>query len=170
MISIRRLLPAAGLLLLGICIGLHFRADAAKLKIPPEPIAGAERLAGLNFSPAQREMMGEGLGDQLHNYEVLRTVSLANSEPPALVMDILPDGFVMPAGDAQPQFARPTGVKRPQDDAGLAYLPVRELGELLRTRQITSEQLTRFYLERIGKANPKLRAVITVTEAMALEE
>jgi Asp-tRNA(Asn)/Glu-tRNA(Gln) amidotransferase A subunit family amidase len=47
---------------------------------------------------------------------------------------------------------------------------VRELGELIRTRQITATELTRLYLDRIKRYDSKLKSVITLTEDLALRQ
>jgi Asp-tRNA(Asn)/Glu-tRNA(Gln) amidotransferase A subunit family amidase len=49
----------------------------------------------------------------------------------------------------------------------LAFLPVTELSELVRSRKVTSTQLTEMYLGRIKRYDPALKAVITITEDRA---
>ncbi len=51
------------------------------------------------------------------------------------------------------------------------HLPatITEAGRLLRNGSLTSEALTKQYLERIKTLNPKLNAFITITEELALE-
>src|SRR5207302_8788051 len=44
------------------------------------------------------------------------------------------------------------------------------LAELLKTRKISSEALTRASLERLEKFGPKLGAVVTITRDLALEQ
>src|SRR5437667_3314634 len=62
----------------------------------------------------------------------------------------------------------PGKVKLPADSDDLDYYSIGELGALIKTRQITSEQLTRFYLERLKKYRGKLECVVTLTEQRAL--
>ncbi|MBM3459079.1 MAG: amidase, partial [Armatimonadetes bacterium] len=52
----------------------------------------------------------------------------------------------------------------------LAFLPVVQLARLFRTRQITSVELTRMYLERLRRYGPRLRCLVTLTEKTALEQ
>lgn len=54
------------------------------------------------------------------------------------------------------------------DERTLCYLSVRELGGLLRKREISSAEVTRQILDRIRRLNPSLRAYITVLEDSAL--
>ncbi len=58
----------------------------------------------------------------------------------------------------------------PSDLNDLAFLPVSELSELLRTRAVTSAALTRMYLERLKRYDPRLKCVITLTEERALRQ
>jgi Asp-tRNA(Asn)/Glu-tRNA(Gln) amidotransferase A subunit family amidase len=58
----------------------------------------------------------------------------------------------------------------PSTDEELAFLPVSELSELVRTRAITSTRLTQLYIDRIKKYDPRLKAVITLTEDRALRQ
>src|SRR5947207_6099467 len=50
------------------------------------------------------------------------------------------------------------------------FAPVSELAELLKTRKLSSEALTRAYLERLEKVGPKLGAVVTITRDLALKQ
>src|ERR1700754_2113431 len=52
----------------------------------------------------------------------------------------------------------------------LLYSSVRELGAMLRTRQISPVALTQRYLDRLEKVGPKLGAVVTVMREQALED
>jgi Asp-tRNA(Asn)/Glu-tRNA(Gln) amidotransferase A subunit family amidase len=55
-------------------------------------------------------------------------------------------------------------------DEELAFLPVTELSELVRTRKVTSMQLTQLYLSRIRRYDPVLLAVVNLTEERALAQ
>ena len=52
----------------------------------------------------------------------------------------------------------------------LAFATVAELGRRLWSREFTSVELTRFFLERLERLGPKLNAVVTVTRERALTE
>lgn len=51
-----------------------------------------------------------------------------------------------------------------------AWASIRELGDLLRSKQATSLQLTEFFLNRLEKLGPKFNAVVTLTRERALAE
>lgn len=158
------------LALAGFALGVCYRSEVKQPKVPVARIEAAESLAGLKFNDKQRAMMGGGLADQRTNYEHLRAVPLPNAESPMLVADVWPDGYAPPADSPRPAWKLPETTARPAQDGDLAYLTLREQAWLLKTRWVTSEQLTRVYLERIKKYDPAIKAVITVTEARALRE
>jgi Asp-tRNA(Asn)/Glu-tRNA(Gln) amidotransferase A subunit family amidase len=68
------------------------------------------------------------------------------------------------------KLSPPGKVKLPANLDDLAFYSVGELGALIKSRQISSERLTRFYLERLKKYGPKLECVVTLTEDLALQQ
>ena len=69
-----------------------------------------------------------------------------------LSFDPVPAGLQLPAGESQPMVRAPITVRRmPPDSDELAFATVAELSELVRTRQVTSTQLTRMYLARLRR-------------------
>ncbi len=79
--------------------------------------------------------------------------------------------------DEQPVPTRDRFIRSPADpgplpssDSAIAYSPVAHLSRWLETRKLTSERLTRVYLDRIHQYNPKLNCVITLTAEHALEQ
>src|SRR5215208_3369424 len=52
----------------------------------------------------------------------------------------------------------------------LHELSIQQAHELLASRKISSEDLTRAYLERIGRIDPQVKSYITLSEETALEQ
>ncbi|HSL45282.1 MAG TPA: Asp-tRNA(Asn)/Glu-tRNA(Gln) amidotransferase subunit GatA [Anaerolineales bacterium] len=52
----------------------------------------------------------------------------------------------------------------------LHELSIREAHELLASRKISAEELTRAYLERIHRLDPQIKSYVTISEDVALEE
>ncbi|XP_021905647.1 uncharacterized protein LOC110820477 isoform X2 [Carica papaya] len=73
------------------------------------------------------------------------------------------------AGEESKRFTHPSisGIQRPKSEEDIAFMSVLELGEIIKTKQITSKELTRIYLERLKRYNPVLEAVVTYTEELA---
>ncbi|OMO94775.1 Amidase [Corchorus capsularis] len=64
----------------------------------------------------------------------------------------------------------PSGIQRPEHEEDIAFMSVLELAELIKTKKITSEELTSLFLKRLKRYNPVLEAVITYTEDLAYEQ
>nr|POE44813.1 glutamyl-trna(gln) amidotransferase subunit a [Quercus suber] len=62
------------------------------------------------------------------------------------------------------------GTKRPKNEEDIAFMSVLELGELIKTKQITSEELTRIFLQRLKRYNHVLEAVVSYTEELAYKQ
>ena len=139
-------------------------------RISRQDIIGAEKMFGLNFSNAKRDMMLSGLKDQLENYEVMRKFPLSNAIPPAFAFNPLPVGFKFETTRKKFKAGSPGKVKLPANIDDLAFYSIGDLAALIKSRQITSEKLTRFYLERLKKFGPKLECVVTPTEDLALAQ
>jgi len=138
--------------------------------ITKENIENAEKIIGLEFSDAEIDSMQSSLDSQLTNYENIRKVKLENSIPPAILFNPIPVGFDFPKEQKQIQFSDYSGTKLPENRNELAFYSIGQLAELIRTKQITSTELTKFFLERLIKYDPKLHCVITLTKERALKQ
>lgn len=130
----------------------------------------AESLIGLKFNDAKRDSMMDDLQDQLEAFESLRTVSLQNNTPPAILFNPIPVGMKLNTKKFPFVMSEVRNLNLPSIEEDLAFLSVRELGHLIKSRQLSSLRLTKLYLERLKKFGPKLECVITLTESLALEQ
>ncbi len=133
-------------------------------------VAQAAKLFGLSFSEAEYDSMLDELHQNLSYYQQLREIPLANWIPPALFFHPLPVRFQLENEQKPIRWSRVGKIKIPENLEELAFYSIRELAELLRTRQVTSVALTRMYLERLKRYDPQLHCVITLTEDLALEQ
>ena len=172
-----------GTLLPGVLLGMTADAQdmqgagvsgSALEKITPEMIDAAAAIAGLRITAKQKAMMLDSLSRMRDSIEVIRTLKMPNSVAPAFVFDPLPGGMKLETErkpiqiSAAPDVARLAEVGAGSDD--LAFASVRELGELIKTRKVTSVALTKMYLARLRKYDPQLHFVITFTENRALAQ
>src|SRR3954454_10980075 len=58
----------------------------------------------------------------------------------------------------------------PESDTDIAFAPLTRLSGWIQSRQLTSERLTRIYLDRLARFDPKLRCMITLTRDLALSQ
>jgi len=149
---------------------LYAQLDDEDPAITVDHIAAAEEIAGVEFTPEEREMMVEELNERLDEYESLREVDLPNSRRPATVFNPRLGGAEIPAstGDDGVQMSLPNA-ERPASSTDLAYASIPTLASLLKNREVTSVELTELYLQRLKTYDDKLHAVITYTEDRAME-
>lgn len=151
--------------------GVLWASIADGAEITPQTVADAEQLAGVQFDAAEREMMVDSLKSQEARIETLHKIPLSNSVAPSFIFDPVPAGRTVPTGPRRaPVMSRTTVAAVPADLDRIAFLPITQLSELIRTRRITPTQLTRMYLTRLKKYDPILHCVITLTEERALRQ
>ena len=136
--------------------------------LTPASVDSAAVLIGLSFTEAERDSMLEGLTECLSDYDVIRGVPLPNSYGPALRFDPRPQGFQPPAGGSEVRQSAPEEL--PTDPVDVAFATLGQLGELLRTRRISSVELTGLYLRRLKEFGPRLECTVTLTEELAMEQ
>ncbi|GAB4011182.1 amidase [Spirosoma migulaei] len=163
------------LLLFSCCIGsflfgAFITNDDPKKPLTSEMVEVAAHVFDLEFTPAERDSMLGNLNNARQNYEALRKIDLPNDVAPALYFNPLPAGFVMPTGPSSFKASLAGQVTLPKNRDELAYYTVGQLGQLIRTKQISSVELTQFFLNRLKTYDPKLHCVITLTEDLALSQ
>lgn len=139
-------------------------------EITAETVARAAEVAGLEFTEEEREMMLQGLEGNLRSYAALREVAIPNEVPPALHFDPAPPHRRPPAGEGVVRRSRRPDLLKPGTADEVAFWPVTDLAELIRSRQVSSEELTRLYLDRLERHGPTLEAVITLLTDRALAQ
>ena len=144
------LFPGALLALVGQA-PMPLPTDAAPQKITPAMLDAAAAIAGITLTDEQKTMMLEGVTSQRESVLEVRKLPLPNSVAPSFLFDPVPPGTVLqtmkqPAklGPA-PAINLPAGASVEANTEALAYLTVRQLAELIRTRRITSTTLTKMY-------------------------
>nr|WP_242693133.1 amidase [Sabulibacter ruber] len=139
-------------------------------KITVPLVQSAQKLLGLNFTNSQLDTALFELTDLRNSYARLREVKLENSVPLALLFNPIPVGFSFERKKEEFKPSAGKKVELPANKEDLAFYSVRELAELLRTKKITSVELTQFYLERLKKYNSKLLCVTSFTEELAMQQ
>lgn len=157
------------------CLTAHLlaggvRAEQDSVKVTKEMVAGAENIFGLEFTDAERDSMLDKLTAYLEFYDAMRAVSLGNSVSPSLIFNPVPAGMTFEMTERPLEMSPIADIALPDDIEELAFFSVRELAELVRTRQVTSMQLTRLALDRLKRFDPQLHCVITLTEELALNQ
>jgi Asp-tRNA(Asn)/Glu-tRNA(Gln) amidotransferase A subunit family amidase len=89
---------------------------------------------------------------------------------PSVLFNPIPVGFSFPQGSADVKFSDYSNTKMPVNKDELAFYTIGQLAELIRTKQITSTELTNFFIERLKEFDPVLHCVISITEERALNQ
>jgi Asp-tRNA(Asn)/Glu-tRNA(Gln) amidotransferase A subunit family amidase len=135
-------------------------------------IRRCEWLPGLDFSHEERALMLQGVETTLEGFAKMRAVPLDNSVAPPLRYD--PEAVAVRRTPAvsrgRARWDDRGAEKRPASDEDVAFAPIPVLARLLRSRQISSVELTRLYLDRLRRFDPTLKCVVTLTEELALEQ
>lgn len=169
----KKLLPAFLLGTACFAAGAFMARPAAPDEITVPMLRAAQQLFGLNFSDAQLDSTRRNLSGYRDSYEAIRKVNLPNSVAPAVGFDPRPLRLRLAQvseGGSAGRLPETGKVKLPANRDELAFYTVRQLGELLRTKQVTSEELTIFFLARLRKYDPRLHCVITLTEDLAMQQ
>ncbi|GHB60984.1 amidase [Persicitalea jodogahamensis] len=139
-------------------------------EITTDMVQQASQIFGIDFTEAERDSMLGNLERAREGYEKVRAIPLTNDVAPALYFNPLPTGFMLDS--VQKPFKYSTLIKStlPKNKDDLAFYTISELASLLRSRQITSVELTEFFLARLKKYDPQLHCVITFTDELALAQ
>lgn len=128
------------------------------------------KLYDLNFTEAEADslqgtvLMFKSIYQRMHRELPKNDLAFPFAFNPA------PYGFVVPGKQQAPVWDIPTNVTMPKNKADLAFYTVTQLAALIKSKKITSLELTTFFLNRLKKWGDTLECVITLTEDLALQQ
>jgi Asp-tRNA(Asn)/Glu-tRNA(Gln) amidotransferase A subunit family amidase len=143
-------------------------------EVSPGTFAEAEKVVRVEMSPADREMVASSWrGNMAALYE-----RRAGPHGVMIEAEVAPYSHWDPILPGQKRGPERERFVRSSNDAGalpgrdehIAFASVTQLSRWIETRKITSERLTKIYLERLERFNGKLRCVITLTHELALAQ
>jgi Asp-tRNA(Asn)/Glu-tRNA(Gln) amidotransferase A subunit family amidase len=130
-------------------------------KVTLAMINEALKLAGVEVSDEEKTGLVDGANRNLAGFDDLRKLHIPpDVSPPFHFSPVTPGMTVSKAKQPFRLSAAPT-VKRPANLEDVAFWPVRHLAELVRTRQVSSIELTEMYLARLHRYNSLLNNVVT---------
>ncbi len=144
--------------------------EKAAQKITREMIVAAEQIAGLHFTDAQREMMLAGVNGNVAFYDELRRVHLDVSVAPPLRFSPILPGMKFDKWHLQFRPTTITALTRPKNLEDVAFWNVIQLAELIKSRRVSSVELTEMYLARLRKYDSVLKCVVTFTDGLAMKQ
>jgi Asp-tRNA(Asn)/Glu-tRNA(Gln) amidotransferase A subunit family amidase len=143
------------------------QSDAPAITL--EMLQHALKISGLEFSEDDEKAMLNGLNQNANRYDEIRALKIPNDVSPPFYFSSITPGMKVNKTRAPLVFSTPI-VKRPANIEDLAFTSVVELGHLLKTRKVTSVELTEMYLGRLHKYNDKLNCVVTFLDETALAQ
>ena len=138
-------------------------------RITKEMMHQAEKLIGIEFTDAQEAMALPGVNRSLDSNETLRKIEIPLDTEPAIAFHPTRAKKELYAPKTKFRFGKnePAPFKSVED---LAFATVPQLAELIRTRKVTSTELTKMYLARLKRYGPRLLCIVTLTEELALKQ
>lgn len=157
-------------MLAGLLFGCRQGEETKDKELTTEDVRHAEKLIGLQFASAERDSLIRDVRQQKKAYEKMREVNLPNAVAPIVEFDPVPGWMDLNRSSFPVIWDLPREVSRPSDPRELAFYSLPELSVLIRTKQITSEELTRLYIDRLKHFGDTLNCLITLTEDLALKQ
>ncbi len=146
-------------------------------EVTPATFAEAEKLVQIEMPLADRAQAAgnwrEAMAPVYERRTGPRKMTLETGLAPATVWNPMLPGIVPgKSGRGENHYIRSADPRSPlpTEDADIAYASVAQLSRWIQARQITSERLTKIYLDRLQQFDPKLHCVITLTLDHALEQ
>lgn len=166
----KKTLLISSLCLGSMALGAFITKSLENEAITIDIVKKAEKIIGLEFTQPEADSMLAKLTTTRKNFEENRKVELKNEVAPALVFNPLPQGFEFEKGPSYFKASNIVKITLPKDKNELAFYSVRQLAALIQSKQITSLELTKFFLERLKKYDLQLACVVTLTEELALKQ
>lgn len=139
--------------------------DEAPGGITADTFAQAEKLAGIQFTDQERQLMAKSIGEMLAYIKSRREHGFHPNElSPALRFDPRLPGMRFAADAARfiPTMNDPGPL--PDNDDDIAFAPVTNLSRWIQRRELTSARLTGIYLDRLKRFDPAIKCVIALCE------
>jgi Asp-tRNA(Asn)/Glu-tRNA(Gln) amidotransferase A subunit family amidase len=140
-------------------------------RITKDMMHNAEKLIGLEYTDAQETQALGGVNGNLTSYEIVRKINVPLDTEPAIVFHPALPGFHIKRAPAKIKFRFGKNEPAPfTSTEDLAFATVPQLAELIRTKKVSSVELTKMYLSRLKRFGPKLLCVVTLTEELAMKQ
>ncbi len=146
---------------------LTIQLSVAQEKYPTTQI---ETFYDLNFTQAERDSLFSGLQNYQKSFEAIHQFKLNNNIPMSLVFDPIPVGMQLETQQKPIDWGLPKEISLPSNKEELAFYPVYKLAVLIKSKKISSLELTQLYLKRLKKYSDTLQCSITLLEESALRQ
>ena len=149
-------------------------APAVGPEVIPATFAAAEKLVAVEMTESERAQAAGNWRNSLAPVYERRTgpkkLAIETSVAPWSRWDATLPGTT--SGPREDRFVRSeiNPGPLPANDEDIAFATVTQQSRWIESRKLTSERLTKIYLERLQRFDPKLKCVITLTNELALAQ
>ena len=151
-------------------------AQAVGPEVSAATFAEAEKLVQAPLSPRDRAQVAgnwrQAMAPVYERRNGPKKIALGGEDAPATVFDAQMKG-IGARGTERPRTVLRSAAgpdSLPSEDAAIAFSTVTQLSRWIEARKLTSERLTRIYLDRLKRFDRQLRCVITLCEEHALAQ
>ena len=135
--------------------------DSSTQRVTLAMVNEALKLSGIEIGEEEKASLVETANRNLAGYDDIRKLHIPPDVSPPFHFSPLVPGMAVNKTRQPIRLSAAPSVKRPSNLEDVAFWPLRNLGELIRTRQVTSLELTDMYLARLHRYNPLLNNVVT---------
>jgi Asp-tRNA(Asn)/Glu-tRNA(Gln) amidotransferase A subunit family amidase len=160
-------LGLGGTLLPGVLWAEMQQAGAEQITL--EMLRQALVMAGLSFTAEDEKAMVQAVNQNLTRMTELRAIQIPNDVSPPFHFSPIVPGMTVNRSKQPFRMSTPP-VKRPADFEEVAFWPVVQLAQLIKTRQTTATELATLYLARLHRYNPTLNCAVTILDDLALAQ
>src|SRR5262249_30884492 len=133
--------------------------------VTAEMVEHAEWVAGIKLTDEERKAVAGQMTNIRARLANLRKTAIGYDIGPAVHFSPTPGEPPSKEGRGTVEPSEPKAeITKPEADADLAFLPLHQLAELVRTKKVSSTELTKLYLARMTKYDPALLCAVTITE------
>ncbi|HEX4560678.1 MAG TPA: amidase [Gemmatimonadales bacterium] len=152
--------------------GALYALAQGQAAVTKDMVLQAATIADVPILPEDVDAMLNTLNNRMAGYDAIYKLGMANSVAPAFDFDPVPSGTRIDTARKPTRMSVPAarGGAVPTNLEELCFATVRDLATLVRTRKVSSVDLTQMYIARLKRLDPQLHCVITITEDRALAQ
>ena len=144
--------------------------DAGAAQISLAMVTDALKLSGVNFTEEERQQMVQQANQSLTRAKAIQSFHIPNDVSPPFHISAIVPGVVVNKVAKPVAFAKTPAVKVPGNLDDVSNWPIRHLSELLRTKQVSSVELTKMYLERLHRYDKQLLNTVTFLDELGMQQ
>jgi Asp-tRNA(Asn)/Glu-tRNA(Gln) amidotransferase A subunit family amidase len=133
-------------------------------------LASTDKVLGHPYSQAEEKMALPGMSGKRKLMRSFRERTVDHNIEPAIQFNPVLHGMMLPTGSSSFTLSAAALPDYSGNIESLAFASATDLSRLIHARKITSVALTAMYLNRLKSIGPKLNAVVTLTEDLALTQ